>query len=437
MGRLDHQKGFDLLIRAFAGLKENQRDWTVLILGEGPARIELEALRSNLRLDNRILMPGRIKNVHEVLQQADLFVMPSRYEGFPNALCEAMACGLPVICTDCPSGPREIIRHGIDGLLVANENIEALTSTMDQLMGSEAERNHLASRAPEVKQRFSLESVMQMWEESLKELSEDQHQREILSRERFQFGENWKRFLRVLTEERIAAAERSLKDMLGVEDLLGKSFLDVGSGSGLFSLVARRLGARVHSFDYDPESVACTMELKRHYFREDNRWSVENGSALDEKYLEALGTFDVVYSWGVLHHTGQMWQALRNVHSLVKPGGQLCIAIYNDQGWVSAYWRFVKKAYNRSSCFRLIAILAHFPTQIIVPLIIRAITNRLRLKRGMSRWHDMLDWLGGLPFEVAKPEQILSFYRTRGYALERLKTCGGRHGCNEFVFKHG
>jgi GalNAc-alpha-(1->4)-GalNAc-alpha-(1->3)-diNAcBac-PP-undecaprenol alpha-1,4-N-acetyl-D-galactosaminyltransferase len=167
MGRLNHVKGFDLLIRAFADLKEHQRDWTLLIFGEGPARAELESLRSNLGLDNRVMLPGRIRNVHEVLQQADLFVMPSRYEGFPNALCEAMACGLPVICTDCPSGPREIIRHGIDGFLVANENIEALTSTMDHLMGSEAERNRLARRAPEVKQRFSLASIMQMWEETL------------------------------------------------------------------------------------------------------------------------------------------------------------------------------------------------------------------------------------------------------------------------------
>jgi len=210
----------------------------------------------------------------------------------------------------------------------------------------------------------------------LSEASINQHKLEILSGERFQFGENWKRFLGALTEQQIQAAEKSLKDMLGVKDLREKSFLDVGSGSGLLSLVARRLGARVHSFDYDPQSVACTIELRRLYFHNDNRWIVESGSALDEEYLKGLGTFDIVYSWGVLHHTGQMWQALRNVHSLVKPGGQLFIAIYNDQGWISTYWKCVKTAYNRNPAFRVAAILTHLPHEIIAPLIVRIITNR-------------------------------------------------------------
>src|SRR4051812_49312550 len=133
--------------------------------------------------------------------------------------------------------------------------------------------------------------------------------------------------------------------MLGVTTLAGQRFLDVGSGSGLFSLAARRLGASVHSFDYDPQSVACTAQLKKRFFATDGSWKVERGSALDPVYLKSLGEFDIVYSWGVLHHTGQMWKALDLVGGPVKKGGKLFIALYNDQGWRSRFWWRVKKTY--------------------------------------------------------------------------------------------
>src|SRR6202051_1144836 len=146
---------------------------------------------------------------------------------------------------------------------------------------------------------------------------------EVDSGERFQVGRNGSQFLESLNDEQIGRAEESLKQMLNAESLRGKSFLDIGSGSGLFSLAARRLGARIHSFDYDPHSFASTAELRRRYFPEDTQWRVEQGSVLEKPYLEALGQFDIVYSWGVLHHTGSMWQALENVVPIVKPGGTL------------------------------------------------------------------------------------------------------------------
>lgn len=268
-----------------------------------------------------------------------------------------------------------------------------------------------------------------------------QHAHEVAAGDRFQFGENWSRFLRVVDAERIREAETSLSAMLA-PSLAGKSFLDVGSGSGLFSLAARRLGARVHSIDYDPQSVACTAELKRRYFAGDPDWRVEQGSVLDSEYLASLGTFDVVYSWGVLHHTGAMWDALENVERLVRDGGTLFIAIYNDQGKWSRRWTKIKALYNRSSKpMRFLLV-----TGVCVGTWWkRWLKDLLRLRpfetwrnagraRGMSAWRDVVDWTGGHPFEVATPEQIFDFYRRRGLVLEKLKTEGGNSGCNEFVF---
>src|SRR5258706_9525667 len=165
---------------------------------------------------------------------------------------------------------------------------------------------------------------------------------------RFRFGANWLDFSRTLGADQLTEAEKSLRRLLECDTLAGLSFLDIGSGSGLFSLAARRLGARVHSFDFDPQSVACTKELKRRFFAADSQWAIEQGSVLDRAYLETLGTFDVVYSWGVLHHTGSMWVAIENaIGRVAMKGGKLFIAIYNDQGWKSHVWWFIKNCYNR------------------------------------------------------------------------------------------
>ncbi len=261
------------------------------------------------------------------------------------------------------------------------------------------------------------------------------HDGEVATGVRFAFGENWRRFLARLDDQRIAAAEDSLRAMLGSDDLAGLRVLDIGSGSGLFSLAARRLGATVRSFDCDTESVACTAELRRRYFGEDPDWTVEMGSVLDDEYMARLGVFDVVYAWGVLHHTGDMWHALANAATRVAPGGRLFVAIYNDQGWLSRYWTWVKRVYNTGPLLRLAMTLWHTPYFFGARLLVRALTGRLRLTRGMSLWYDMHDWLGGYPFEVARPEEIVSFYEERGFTLMTARTCGRRSGCNEFVFR--
>lgn len=265
-------------------------------------------------------------------------------------------------------------------------------------------------------------------------MTNETHSVDVQSGKRFAFGSNWARFLSVIDETRIADAEASLKQMLGLPELRERSFLDAGSGSGLFSLAARRLGATVHSFDYDPQSVACTRQLRQRYFADDTQWAIEAASVLDASYIDRLGAFDVVYSWGVLHHTGQMWAALGNAAGLVAPGGRLFVAIYNDQGWVSRYWKVVKRAYVSHRALRWPLLLIHAPYLFGMRWLVRVMTGRRRVDRGMTLWHDMVDWVGGYPFEVARPESIVRFYRDRGFALHEMTTCGGRHGCNEFVF---
>ena len=275
-----------------------------------------------------------------------------------------------------------------------------------------------------------------------------EHTTEVATGRRFAFGENWTRFLQVLNEERIQQAEQSLRMMLGAADLQGQRFLDIGSGSGLFSLAARRLGATVHSFDYDPQSVACTQELKRRYFPNEASWTVEEASVLDQAYLSRLGQFEVVYSWGVLHHTGALWQALENAAPLVAGGGKLFIAIYNDQGGWSRRWRMLKRVYNSLPGILKLP----YATLVMGPRELKFLTlasmkgkpwvyfdNVIhyseRSLRGMSYWHDLIDWIGGYPFEVAKPEEIFDFLYAKGFHLQRLKTCAGGLACNEFVFR--
>jgi 2-polyprenyl-3-methyl-5-hydroxy-6-metoxy-1,4-benzoquinol methylase len=274
----------------------------------------------------------------------------------------------------------------------------------------------------------------------------DMNAAEIARGERFEFGQNWSQFLASIDEERIQQAESSLKQMLEVESLAGKTFLDIGSGSGLFSLAARRLGARVRSFDFDPKSVACTRQLKKNYFQDDESWNIQEASVLDNEFMKSLGQFDVVYSWGVLHHTGQLWPAMENAQERVAPGGKFFIALYNDTGSQSARWYWVKKTYNGlPGVLRTpFAILVTVPGELklmaasVLTLNPRRYTDswtNYRRNRGMTKWRDIIDWVGGYPYEVSTPDEVFDFCRARGFTLTKLKCGYVGLGCNEFVFE--
>jgi 2-polyprenyl-6-hydroxyphenyl methylase/3-demethylubiquinone-9 3-methyltransferase len=282
------------------------------------------------------------------------------------------------------------------------------------------------------------------------------------SGEAFAFGANWRRFLESVDESRIAAAVDSLQQMLGGETCRGARFLDAGCGSGLFSLAAARLGADVRSFDVDAQSVAATREIQRRFGPADAAWEITSGSLLDPDFLAGLGDFDVVYSWGVVHHTGEMWRAIELLQRRVAPGGLLWLAIYNDQGPASDAWRHIKRCYNALPAWLRWAYVVvvgglwltyrilRRAGQLLIGTLMRWLSFRSPIpsvketyarlgrsagRRGMHWWYDLVDWIGGWPFEVAKPEEVLAYLRDRGFELVQLRTCGGNIGCNEYVFR--
>lgn len=262
----------------------------------------------------------------------------------------------------------------------------------------------------------------------------------------FSFGKNWQSFLRHLSEESIQEAEKSLLDFLdGKENVSGKTFVDVGCGSGLFSLAAYRLGAaKVVSIDIDDASVACVKSLRRKEKYPEN-WVIMTGSALDTNFLHSLGTFDIVYSWGVLHHTGNMYQALENVTRLTRPGSRLYIALYNDNQRVlegsSRFWLQAKKIYNGCGSIEKKILQALYVAYYIMGLALNGVNPYLYIKnyrslRGMSFMTDIKDWLGGYPYEYASSEEIVSYFAERQFKC--LKTKPARSiGCNEFLFCKG
>ncbi|MCK9223918.1 MAG: class I SAM-dependent methyltransferase [Candidatus Muirbacterium halophilum] len=262
---------------------------------------------------------------------------------------------------------------------------------------------------------------------------------------RFLFGKNWKNFLKKVNSKKIKVAEESIKDYIYFENIKGKSFLDIGCGSGLFSLAAKNLGAKVFSFDYDKECVNCAKILKNKFYKNNSKWKITQGDILNNKFINSIEKFDIVYSWGVLHHTGNLWQALENTSKLVKNEGIIFISLYNNQGFYSKIWSKIKKTYNNSNFLVKLSLITFFyiffHLRSFIIMLFKTIffktkvENNKDISRGMDWITDLIDWIGGYPFEVSTPDEIFEFFHNKGFILKKLKTCRNGHGCNEFVFK--
>jgi len=260
---------------------------------------------------------------------------------------------------------------------------------------------------------------------------------EVQTKQRFNFGKNWLSYNKSFNEDRCSEASLHLLNFLKLENLNNLTFLDVGCGSGLMSLCAYEAGANVISIDYDPNSVLATSQMRenRGETLDHERWKVFEGSCLDGDMLKQFCDADIIYCWGVAHHTGDMNRALENLFAISKPGTIVYFALYNDQGWISKYWLIAKKVYNSSFTGRLVVSSIHFFDQFLLRLITGVFRKKRTRNRGMDLWHDMHDWLGGLPFEVAKVSTIEGKINDAGFQLMNLNTVGNRHGCNEFLIK--
>jgi cyclopropane fatty-acyl-phospholipid synthase-like methyltransferase len=251
----------------------------------------------------------------------------------------------------------------------------------------------------------------------------------------FNFGRNWRNFsARALDQRSLAEAEQSLQDLLQTERLTGCTLLDLGCGSGLFSIVAARLGAQVTAADVDPMYLQVTENNIRRLDKTGLVTRLVQLSALDRPTMQALGTFDIVYAWGVLHHTGNMWQAIENTLALTEPQGRLVLSIYNKH-FSSPLWKVIKRVYVSVPRFAQRLMAVFFAGVILAAKWLVTRRNPLKKERGMHFWYDVVDWIGGYPYEYATAEEIIRFVTARGFEVQRICRANVPTGCNEFVFQ--
>ncbi len=255
----------------------------------------------------------------------------------------------------------------------------------------------------------------------------------------FSFGGNWEKFLTSVDEFTVSHVISSFKKFTRFDKIDNHTFLDIGCGSGINSLMAHTLGAKkIVSIDVDPNCIACTEELRQHFAHDAENWEIVQGPVLDRDFLSSLGFFSYVYSWGVLHHTGDMWSAIDNVVRCVEPGGNLHLALYNEHK-NSKKWLKIKRICNKypKTLFPMMKIF--YELYVYGSLLSRfkspvSYNRKFREKRGMEFRRDVEDWLGGLPYEYCRPDRLIDYVVDSGFVLLRFRMAKSI-GCNEFLFR--
>lgn len=251
----------------------------------------------------------------------------------------------------------------------------------------------------------------------------------------FDFGENWQAFSEQRVDaDRLDLACQSLQGLLQKESLAGLSFLDVGCGSGLFSIAAYRLGAsRVVGIDVNPRCIEISQDNRERLIPSSPVEFIV-ASALQSEQLEPFGAFDLVYAWGSLHHSGSMWAAIHNVIRCVAPGGLLIVAIYNKHA-TSPVWKFIKWFYNQAPRIVQRVMVFLFAGVIYIAKFLLMGSNPLKKERGMDFWFDVIDWVGGYPYEYATCREVESLVTNHGFEMRRCIPATVPTGCNEFLFE--
>lgn len=263
--------------------------------------------------------------------------------------------------------------------------------------------------------------------------------------DRYEFGKNWKRYVDLhFSEEKIEISRQHMLSFLGRSDLSGMRMLDIGSGSGLHSLAAWRSGVReIVSFDYDPNSVETTRLLHEKVGKPSN-WTIQQGSVLNKEFMDSLGKFDFVYSWGVLHHTGSQWNAINNAIDSVSDDGVFYIALYDSDVYVNPgpkYWLDIKKKYNGAGKLKRYVMEMDYIRNIVCGKNIRNMAKILSImaeykkSRGMNLYTDVRDWLGGWPMEFTRVSEIVDlFCKENNFHLQNISTGEAN---TEYVFSRG